>query len=250
MVKIKDDDFQIVYNNREEKMDKSDIRQQVEEFMDAAGQEVLGKPQVPFANIIRMRLRLILEEVGELLEACEGEELPGAKPSSVPSALSFLVEASCVTGPALAEDVDLKAVTDALADIDYVVEGMRLALGINGKPIADEVHRSNMAKFADEVEIFHHVPLLRHAIARANNLPIPEPIKEYRDLDPGWYYVDNKYPEHGCVGPFGTRQETEAHAFSAGYVFKREDGKHMKPKDWQPPDIAGELKKQGWENDS
>lgn len=28
---------------------------------------------------------------------------------------------------------------------------------------------------------------------------------------------------------------------------KREDGKHMKPPGWQPPDIEGELRRQGWE---
>lgn len=28
---------------------------------------------------------------------------------------------------------------------------------------------------------------------------------------------------------------------------RREDGKQMKPANWQPPDIAGELRKQGWQ---
>jgi predicted HAD superfamily Cof-like phosphohydrolase len=72
---------------------------------------------------------------------------------------------------------DLPAFADALADIDYVVEGARLEFGINGSPIADEVHRANMAKLG---------------------------------------------------GP------------------KRADGKHMKPEGWTPPDVAGELVKQGW----
>ena len=27
----------------------------------------------------------------------------------------------------------------------------------------------------------------------------------------------------------------------------REDGKRLKPPGWQPPDIEGELKKQGWQ---
>jgi predicted HAD superfamily Cof-like phosphohydrolase len=33
-----------------------------------------------------------------------------------------------------------------MADLDYVVEGTRLEFGIDGEPIAAEVHRANMAK--------------------------------------------------------------------------------------------------------
>jgi predicted HAD superfamily Cof-like phosphohydrolase len=50
---------------------------------------------------------------------------------------------------AIADDeirVDLPELADALADLDYVVEGARLEFGINGAPIATEVHRANMAK--------------------------------------------------------------------------------------------------------
>jgi predicted HAD superfamily Cof-like phosphohydrolase len=43
-------------------------------------------------------------------------------------------------------DVDLVEMVDALADIDYVVEGTRLEFGVKGEPIAAEVHRTNMTK--------------------------------------------------------------------------------------------------------
>ncbi len=66
---------------------------------------------------------------------------------------------------------------DACGDLDYVIEGARLTLGINGKPVADEIHRTNLAKVG---------------------------------------------------GPI------------------RDDGKRLKPEGWTPPDIAGELRKQGW----
>lgn len=78
-------------------------------------------------------------------------------------------------------NVDLVEFADALADLDYVIEGTRLEFGINGAPIAAEVHRSNLSK----------------------------------------------------LGPNGP--------------MLREDGKILKPPGWTPPDIAGELRKQGWQ---
>ena len=94
------------------------IRKQVREFMVAAGQDLPGKPTIPSMDVAKLRTKLVLEEVLELTDATFGQNEPN------------MVE-----------------IADALADLDYVVEGMRLALGIDGKPIADEVHRSNMAKF-------------------------------------------------------------------------------------------------------
>ena len=76
------------------------------------------------------------------------------------------------------ECANLVELVDALADLDYVVEGTRIEFGINGKPIADAVHAANMAKVGGGI---------------------------------------------------------------------RGDGKINKPEGWQPPDIAGELRKQGWE---
>ena len=73
--------------------------------------------------------------------------------------------------------VRLPEFIDATHDLDYVVEGTRLECGVDGAPIAAEVHRANMAK------------------------------------------------AHGPM---------------------REDGKRLKPEGWTPPDIEGELVKQGW----
>ena len=42
--------------------------------------------------------------------------------------------------------VDLPALVDGLADLDYVVEGTRIEFGVNGTPVADEVHAANMRK--------------------------------------------------------------------------------------------------------
>ena len=79
--------------------------------------------------------------------------------------------------PLVSPPAGIPAFADALADLDYVIEGTRLEFGIDGWPIAQAVHKSNMAKVGSKV---------------------------------------------------------------------REDGKILKGPDWTPPDIAGELRKQGW----
>lgn len=151
----------------------SDIRDQVEEFHHVMGLPVGDKPEVPSTNRLRLRLNLIAEEFCELLEAVGvyGTDIADVK-NEVSYALGRVNEAS----------VNMVEVADALGDLDYVIEGMRLELGINGKPIADEIHRSNLSK----------------------------------------------------VGPNGV-------------VERREDGKVIKGPNFSPPDIHGELVKQGWE---
>jgi predicted HAD superfamily Cof-like phosphohydrolase len=144
------------------------IHDQVTAFHKAMGQPILPRPQVPSDDRVRLRLKLIAEEFFELLDACgvhpigHDEETPY---ESINCAINYI-------------GVDLVKVADALADLDYVIEGTRLEFGINGAPIADAVHASNMKKTTGE---------------------------------------------------------------------RRDDGKVLKPKDWTPPDIAGELRKQGWE---
>jgi predicted HAD superfamily Cof-like phosphohydrolase len=116
----------------------STIREQVTEFHRAFHQPVLDWPQAPPDERVRLRLRLVLEEAFELLEAC----VATARLRSVGLLREKVFE--------LIEDVEVKvglvALADALADLDYVSEGTRLEFGIDGAPIAAEVHRSNMAK--------------------------------------------------------------------------------------------------------
>lgn len=116
---------------------KSEIRNQVEAFMLAADQEVKSVPEVPADDTVRLRAKLILEEAFELLAGMYGEtdELVYLEGKVV----QFIQNEPV--------NVNIVEVADACADIDYVVEGCRLAFGINGKPIADEVQRNNMAKF-------------------------------------------------------------------------------------------------------
>lgn len=141
------------------------IREQVIEFHEAMGVPVLSKPIVPTPSRVRLRLDLVTEEFCEFLEAMGVYEEIDRIRSEVRDAY-------------LHGRPDLVKLADAMADLDYVVEGTRLEFGINGEPIAAEVHRSNMAKVGGPV---------------------------------------------------------------------RDDGKIMKPEGWTPPDIAGELARQGGE---
>lgn len=141
----------------------SKLHDQVLEFHRKFGQPVVEKCAVPDDATVRLRLRLIAEEFFELLEAA----------GVAPDQDQEVSDAICIARLR----VNLPAFVDALADLDYVIEGARIAFGVDGDPIADEVHRANMAK-------------------------------------------EN--------GP------------------KRDDGKILKPPGWTPPDIEGELVKQGW----
>jgi predicted HAD superfamily Cof-like phosphohydrolase len=144
------------------------LSRQVAEFHKTMGQPILAKPGIPPGDRIALRLKLIFEEAFELMAAC------GLK-----SQAAWLhQETMTIFGRRDTIQPDLVQVADALADLDYVVEGSRLEFGINGAPIADAVHASNMLK---------------------------------------------------ASGPV------------------REDGKRLKPENWSPPDIVGELRKQGWE---
>jgi predicted HAD superfamily Cof-like phosphohydrolase len=114
------------------------------EFHRAIGQPILPYPQVPPDDRVRLRARLIAEEFFETMDA-----MYGVNGRSTPGAISKLVAArklvanvidTCIPG------VDLVELADGLADLDYVIEGTRLECGIDGEPIAREVHRTNMLK--------------------------------------------------------------------------------------------------------
>jgi predicted HAD superfamily Cof-like phosphohydrolase len=122
---------------------RSPIREQViefhQEFQSEQGQGE-GPPHVPLDQHVRLRLRLIFEEAFEALEACLH---PAGSLTTDALRITKAKVALLIASPL---DVDLPEFIDALGDIDYVVEGSRLACGVNGAPIAAEIHRSNMSK--------------------------------------------------------------------------------------------------------
>jgi predicted HAD superfamily Cof-like phosphohydrolase len=116
------------------------IRDQVEAFHRLTGQPVLESPQVPPDDRVRLRLKLVLEEALELCEASFDPEQFSVRVylAQMRDAIEGLIFSKL--------SVDLEKFADALADIDYVVEGARLEFGVRGAPIAVEVHRANMTK--------------------------------------------------------------------------------------------------------
>lgn len=116
------------------------IQTMVGEFHAAMDVPVLETPQVPSDERVRLRARLIVEEVIEFLEACFG--------STDREVLRFIA-LRIIDGEPVR--VNLTDAADALADIAYVVEGTNLEFGIDSQAVLEEVHRANMAKVTGPV---------------------------------------------------------------------------------------------------
>ncbi len=149
------------------------LREQVAEFMTATGQPVYASPFVPNRDRVTLRLKLIAEEFLELVHACDAPGFP------LREAEYWIKET--IAGCGNSSDVDLVEVADALADLDYVVEGTRLEFGIDGAPIAAEVQRSNMSK------LVHGKPVIRESdgkVLKGPNFSPPDIESELRRQ--GW----------------------------------------------------------------
>ena len=92
--------------------------EKVKTFMTTYGQEVKESASFPDENIIKLRLKLIKEELEELEQALN--------------------------------DKNLLEVADALTDILYVTYGAGHSFGINLDACFDEVQRSNMSKLGED----------------------------------------------------------------------------------------------------
>lgn len=124
--------------------DTTKLHKQVIAFMSASGQHISDRPEIATDAVLRLRARLILEEAFEYAEATVGLTYSATQLVELKKKAFDLIDGA-VPCP------DLVNMADALADIDYVVEGARITLGIDGVPIADEVHRTNMTKMAGPV---------------------------------------------------------------------------------------------------
>ena len=92
--------------------------EKVKTFMKTYGQEVKESPSFPDENIIKLRLKLIKEELEEFEQALN--------------------------------DKNLLEVADALTDILYVTYGAGHSFGINLDACFEEVQRSNMSKLDED----------------------------------------------------------------------------------------------------
>jgi predicted HAD superfamily Cof-like phosphohydrolase len=109
---------------------------QVREFHEKVyGVPSLEKPEMPSLEVRKLRVRLIAEELYELAEAF------GLSIAMLGVNIQILENEGA--------EPDLVLAADATADLKYVVIGTDVAMGVDGEPVWQEVHRSNMTKFID-----------------------------------------------------------------------------------------------------
>ena len=113
----------------------------VRKFHQAFGHPVAAQPVPGTTDLRKLRVALIAEELGELCVAL-GVKLDLTCDGVV---CDFMAEA---TG--LSANVDLVEAADALADLDYVVQGANLVFGLPAQEVFAEVHRSNMSKLGED----------------------------------------------------------------------------------------------------
>jgi predicted HAD superfamily Cof-like phosphohydrolase len=116
----------------------SRLQEQVAVLHREFGHPIGDTPHVPPNERVRLRICLIAEEFFELLGSVYTGDAPELL-AKLQANAAYMIDHTQI-------QVDLPALADALADLDYVVEGCRLEFGIDGGPVADEVHRTNMAK--------------------------------------------------------------------------------------------------------
>jgi predicted HAD superfamily Cof-like phosphohydrolase len=116
-----------------------DRKAMVRAFFVVAGQAIAERPRVPDDELLRFRLRLVVEEFFELLRAC-----------TCHLSCDMISEAELLVSDAIAlfksSSVNFPELVDATVDIDYVVEGLRIAFGVDSNAVWDEVHRANRNK--------------------------------------------------------------------------------------------------------
>jgi predicted HAD superfamily Cof-like phosphohydrolase len=117
-----------------------DRERMVREFHVIAKQAAPSRPAIPSDDVVRFRLSLITEEYIELVTATLGEWR--TEPWKLARACDELRGAIKLC-PIV---VDMEEFIDATVDLDYVVEGTRIAFGVRSAPVWAEVQRANMAK--------------------------------------------------------------------------------------------------------
>lgn len=118
---------------------------QVAQFHRAFGHAVNERPSDISIHDLRLRIKLVLEEMCELMDALNSE-----KPMMWENVRHHLKQAYDHCDALEPARIDPVETTDALADLTYVITGMALVLGLPIVPALDEVHRSNMSKLGED----------------------------------------------------------------------------------------------------
>ena len=183
-------------------MEEGSRERTVRAFHARFGHPVADAPTVPSKEQVQFRLKLIAEEFFELLAACE--IWPRMHVDDEEIVVCELIKDAIVGD--FSGHVDLPEFVDAMADLDYVVEGTRVVFGVLGEQIHAAVHAANMAK---------------------------EPV-----------YIAVK--DDGRELPDGVRAAFIAKHGVSPMEAPDPTAKPTKPAGWAPPAVARLLEDQGW----
>ncbi|WP_032364051.1 hypothetical protein [Rhodococcoides fascians] len=114
-----------------------------EEFLRAAQHPIPDAPAIPAANVIALRLKLLVEEVTELMQAVGFDDLYDYLECAADEVVADVVEEAREGG-----DVGLVEMVDAFHDITVIAFGgaLETAGSVGARRAADEVTRSNLSK--------------------------------------------------------------------------------------------------------
>jgi predicted HAD superfamily Cof-like phosphohydrolase len=113
------------------------LRERVLEFHRVFEHPVGDRPRTLDDARTRLRISLIAEECGELLEALG---VPSATVDGIRGWTDHVVNRATLNKP------DMAGIVDGCEDLKYVVEGTLVEMGVDSGPMGREVHRSNMSK--------------------------------------------------------------------------------------------------------
>lgn len=117
-----------------------------EEFLRAAQHPIPDAPAIPAADVVALRLKLLVEEVTELMQAVGFYDLYDYLECAADDVVADVVEDARE-----ADDVDLVEMVDAFHDITVIAFGgaLETAGSVGARRAADEVTRSNLSKIVD-----------------------------------------------------------------------------------------------------
>lgn len=113
------------------------IDEMVKEFCVAVGQPVPERPTMPSDELLQFRAKLICEEFAELMEAMGALQ---------PELIKLRAACSLMISSMKSRGLQLHRVAAESVDLDYVVSGTRVSLGIDGAPVLAGIHAANMRK--------------------------------------------------------------------------------------------------------
>lgn len=116
---------------------------------------------------------------------------------------------------------------------------------LRAKLIMEEAFEMVGAMYGDDGALLVHKQAVQELLAKLPvDVDMPKVVDGGAELD---YVVEGTRIEFGVNGlPVAKTVHTANMAKFGPGSWVREDGKQMKPPNWQAPDIEGELRKQGW----